>query len=430
MVTTCVVCLWYIRQRIVWQVTGRQWLITVQVQWVTTLACKHWTHIKCTTALLASSSQSSLHHHHHHQQHPSLNHCGFDRLPHRASTELLVTETVAAVVHIHFGNHVLERHLHTKPMGAICMEQETVSGSGISWAICKSAPRSRQITMPVPHRSVFYRPGAFPAAQPTASKHWGHKKGMFNVSLNVLVHFTVWGWDMDWTVCFMATRAIFVTCLFGAMLQLVTFIKINYSSHFFKKKCVLTSCWLEYDRCCICLIMLVFFMLSFFTIVSKCVVSYNFITLISLVRMVEHIIKLWTITTLSEKIPPPIIWCLFYTLIRHTEKYHHTISWNTELFTWSKLYDLPKLSNFEKQLFVMLFRAFNFRQPVSKEPLKVAVICIDTPFLSFWYWSLTILTMLASSPCLNKEQMQLTEMLCMLCCFTVFGTYISRFVNL
>jgi len=30
-----------------------------------------------------------------------------------------------------------------------------VSGSGISWAICKSAPRSRQITTPAPHRSVF-----------------------------------------------------------------------------------------------------------------------------------------------------------------------------------------------------------------------------------------------------------------------------------
>jgi len=30
-----------------------------------------------------------------------------------------------------------------------------VSGSGISWAICKSAPRSRQITMPAPHHSVF-----------------------------------------------------------------------------------------------------------------------------------------------------------------------------------------------------------------------------------------------------------------------------------
>ena len=31
--------------------------------------------------------------------------------------------------------------------------------------------RSRQITMPVPHHSVFYRPDALPAAQPTASKH-------------------------------------------------------------------------------------------------------------------------------------------------------------------------------------------------------------------------------------------------------------------
>ena len=30
-----------------------------------------------------------------------------------------------------------------------------MSGSGISWAICMSAPRSRQITMPLPHQSVF-----------------------------------------------------------------------------------------------------------------------------------------------------------------------------------------------------------------------------------------------------------------------------------
>ena len=33
----------------------------------------------------------------------------------------------------------------------IILKQETVSGSGISWAMCKSASRSRQITMPVPH---------------------------------------------------------------------------------------------------------------------------------------------------------------------------------------------------------------------------------------------------------------------------------------
>ena len=48
------------------------------------------------------------------------------------------------------------------------MEQETVSGSGISWAICKSAPRSRQITMPVPHHSVFLQAGC-PSCRPTNS---------------------------------------------------------------------------------------------------------------------------------------------------------------------------------------------------------------------------------------------------------------------
>ena len=46
-----------------------------------------------------------------------------------------------------------------------------MSGSGISWAACKSAPRSRQITTPAPHHSDSYRPDALPAAQPTASKH-------------------------------------------------------------------------------------------------------------------------------------------------------------------------------------------------------------------------------------------------------------------
>jgi len=53
----------------------------------------------------------------------------------------------------------------------ILLKQETVSGSGISWDICKSATRSRQITAPAPHHSVFYRPDALPVTQPTASKH-------------------------------------------------------------------------------------------------------------------------------------------------------------------------------------------------------------------------------------------------------------------
>jgi len=52
----------------------------------------------------------------------------------------------------------------------ILLKQETVSGSGISWAIYKSAPCCRQITTPTPHHSVYYRPDALPAAQPTALK--------------------------------------------------------------------------------------------------------------------------------------------------------------------------------------------------------------------------------------------------------------------
>jgi len=41
-----------------------------------------------------------------------------------------------------------------KPI-SILVKQETVSGSGISWNICKFAPHSRQITTPALHHSVF-----------------------------------------------------------------------------------------------------------------------------------------------------------------------------------------------------------------------------------------------------------------------------------
>ena len=55
----------------------------------------------------------------------------------------------------------------------ILLKQQTVSGSDISWAICKSAPHSRQITMPAPHDSVFIvqMPFLLPNQQ---SKHWRH----------------------------------------------------------------------------------------------------------------------------------------------------------------------------------------------------------------------------------------------------------------
>jgi len=50
----------------------------------------------------------------------------------------------------------------------ILLEQETVSGSGISWAVCKSAPRYRQITTPAPHHSVFLQ-ARCPSYRPTNS---------------------------------------------------------------------------------------------------------------------------------------------------------------------------------------------------------------------------------------------------------------------
>ena len=62
----------------------------------------------------------------------------------------------------------------------ILLEQETVSGSGTRWAICKSAPRTRQTTTPAPHRSVFLQAGC-PSCRPTntvkalKAKHWRQK---------------------------------------------------------------------------------------------------------------------------------------------------------------------------------------------------------------------------------------------------------------
>jgi len=55
----------------------------------------------------------------------------------------------------------------------ILLKQETVSGSGISWAICTLS---------------FYRPDALPAAQPTASKHWRHNAVYYNSTYNQKGH--------------------------------------------------------------------------------------------------------------------------------------------------------------------------------------------------------------------------------------------------
>ena len=69
------------------------------------------------------------------------------------------------------GTTRVSRYQKGKPIW-IFLKQETVSSSGISWARWKSPPRSRQITTPALHHSVFYRPDALPAIQPAVSKQW------------------------------------------------------------------------------------------------------------------------------------------------------------------------------------------------------------------------------------------------------------------
>ena len=91
----------------------------------------------------------------------------------------VVSLTIVTHTHPHTHTHLMalfsrttrvSRYQKCKPIW-ILLKQETVSSSGISWAVCKSAPRSRQITTPAPHHSVFYRPDALPATQPTKSNH-------------------------------------------------------------------------------------------------------------------------------------------------------------------------------------------------------------------------------------------------------------------
>ena len=65
------------------------------------------------------------------------------------------------------GTTRVSRYQKAKPIW-ILLKQETVSGSGISWAICKFARRSRQITIPVPHQSSFLQAGC-PSCRPTNS---------------------------------------------------------------------------------------------------------------------------------------------------------------------------------------------------------------------------------------------------------------------
>ena len=77
------------------------------------------------------------------------------------------TQTHARLTALFLGLPVSASTRKVKPIW-ILLKQETVSSSGISWAICKSAPRSRQITAPAPHHSVFLQAGC-PACRPNNS---------------------------------------------------------------------------------------------------------------------------------------------------------------------------------------------------------------------------------------------------------------------
>ena len=61
------------------------------------------------------------------------------------------------ITHTHTRLTALYRWASTRKVKTIwiLLKQETLSGSGISLAICKSAPRSTQITTPAPQHSVF-----------------------------------------------------------------------------------------------------------------------------------------------------------------------------------------------------------------------------------------------------------------------------------
>ena len=120
----------------------------------------------------------------------------------------------------------LHTHTHTHPFNSpfpglpgwagtrkvkptwILLKQETVSGSGISWAVCKSAPRSRQITTPAPHHSVFLQDGC-PSCRPTNSVKAlkaPSTEGTVWVPY-VIIKWLITGWLSSWVVSMLDSGA-------------------------------------------------------------------------------------------------------------------------------------------------------------------------------------------------------------------------------
>jgi len=104
------------------------------------------------------------------------------------------------------------------------LEQEILSGSGITWAICKYAPRPKQITMWAPHHSVSYRTDALPAdhththttvlllvwsmsGSTRVSRHQNGKTKKVKTNLDLLEQEIVSGSGICWAICKSAPHA-------------------------------------------------------------------------------------------------------------------------------------------------------------------------------------------------------------------------------
>ena len=95
---------------------------------------------------------------------------GFNIVPSLLLYNELLKTVQKCLLNLRYATNASHTHTHTR-LTAFCpglprwagtrkvkpiwilLKQERASGSGISWAMCKSAHRSRQITMPAPHHS-------------------------------------------------------------------------------------------------------------------------------------------------------------------------------------------------------------------------------------------------------------------------------------
>lgn len=123
--------------------TGHQWLgimaaalcQTVRVQWVMKVMRVCWTHMRCTTALLASLSPLFPY-----RQHQPLSHCdGSDQSPCCGLIELLVGDTVASLNscrknNIRLINHVFKRQLRIQPLDVVVIISVPGVGNSV-WSV-------------------------------------------------------------------------------------------------------------------------------------------------------------------------------------------------------------------------------------------------------------------------------------------------------